>query len=310
MFERVAVVGLGLIGGSLLARLATDRSAVGFDSDAGTRALVRDAGFEVGPDLAGTVAGADLVVLAVPLPAIPGVLDELRTALPPTAVLTDVASVKGPVRAADPPGRYVGGHPMAGTEFSGFGAADPDLFARAAWVLCLDDGTDTAAWLDLAELVTGIGAAVVPATAEAHDQAVALVSGLPHLFAATLANAAAGSELALSLAAGSFRDGTRVAGTRPVLAAALCDWNRAALTEAMSDAIGDLIAIRDSLVSGRSTLAEFDRANAVLQLLDRAGTRFDLPRNDPDLRGRLLDLGAAGGRVLAVDADRLRCESP
>src|SRR5438477_421055 len=115
------------------------------------------------------VADADLVALAVPLPAVGTVLDELAGA-GYSGLVTDVTSVKGPVgalvRRSGLLAGYVGGHPMAGRETSGFAAADGDLFRDCAWVLCLEPGeTDLSDWLTLAQVVTGLGARVVPAAA-------------------------------------------------------------------------------------------------------------------------------------------------
>src|SRR5256885_11257383 len=132
------------------------------------------------------VAGADLVVLAVPLPAVGTVLDELAN-VGFAGLVTDVTSVKRPVRAlfkerAGPLPGLVGGHPMAGRETSGFAAADPALFRDCAWVLCLEPGeTHLADWLTLAGIVTGLGARVVPTTPQEHDRAVAVRSPVPPL---------------------------------------------------------------------------------------------------------------------------------
>src|SRR2546423_9102688 len=183
--------------------------------------------WQVSGPLRDAVAGADVAVLALPLPAVGTVLDELAN-IGFAGLVTDATSVKGPVRAlfaerAGPLPGFVGGHPMAGREASGFAAADPALFQGCAWVLCLEPGeTDLADWLTLAGIVTGLGARVVPTTAEEHDRAVAVVSHVPHLLASALMAAAATDPLALTLGAGSFRDGTRVAAAPPALTAAMC----------------------------------------------------------------------------------------
>ena len=154
-------------------------------------------------------------------------------AVAPTCRLTDAVSVK--VAVADavdryaPRARYVGGHPMAGTAESGWAAGDAELFTGAAWVVAADDGLDLDVWRDVAELAWACGARVVPAAADEHDLAVARVSHLPHLLAAVLAAVGAGEpgdDLPLALAASSFADGTRVAGTRPELVLAMCEGNR------------------------------------------------------------------------------------
>lgn len=321
------MVGLGLIGGSLLRRLGqyswsdpTRHDVVGFDADPDVRAAAEAAGHPVAHSVAEAVSTADLVVLATPLSAFPDVLPMITAAAPQQAVLTDVASVKvaaqDAVRAAGVRQRYVGGHPMAGTERSGFAASDPRLFDGAAWVLCLDPGTDLAAWLALAATVTRLGCQVVPCGTEEHDTAVARVSGLPHVFAAALATTAsadATGDLALSLAAGSFRDGTRVSATRPDLAALLCDANRGALADALADALGRLTAARDALLAGGSTqplLAEGYAARERWQARQDGGERFEWDTADPTLRDRLGALGRCGGRVESVTARTLGCWRP
>ncbi|MFC4944686.1 prephenate dehydrogenase [Pseudonocardia sp. GCM10023141] len=234
------------------------RTVWGTSASAETAAEARADGFDVTTDTDTALrraAEADaLVVLAVPLPALPGVLRRVD-AVAPTCRLTDAVSVK--VAVADdvarfaPRARYVGGHPMAGTSTSGWSAGTAVLFVDAAWVVAADDGLDTDVWADVAELAWACGARVVPAAADEHDLAVARISHLPHLLAAVLAavGAAGDDDLTLALAAGSFRDGTRVAGTNPDLVLAMCEGNRDALLAAVDDALGRLGAMRGALAS-------------------------------------------------------------
>jgi prephenate dehydrogenase len=305
----VAVIGLGLIGGSLLQALAAGgHRVIGFDADPATRGTARTAAARAEPgarwQIAGTVrdavAGAELVVLAVPLPALPSVLDELR-AHGYDGLVTDVTSVKGPVRDLTIGLNFVGGHPMAGKETSGFRAADPHLFDGCAWVLCLEQGTSTADWLELAALFTGLGARVVPSTANEHDRAVAAVSHVPHLLASALTTAMAGDPLAAALAAGSFRDGTRVAATRPELIAAMCGGNAAAVGPALDQ-------VRKNLDELRAALETPDPVAALRPLLAPASAARaawpPVPGEEAELPARsdvLLRLGRVGGWVTAVD---------
>ncbi|MFC7764341.1 prephenate dehydrogenase/arogenate dehydrogenase family protein [Catellatospora bangladeshensis] len=152
----IAVIGLGLIGGSLMRALAAaGHRVLGFDADPEVRATARSAAarvpaaqrWQITATIRDAAADADLVALAVPLPALDDVLDAL-VASGFHGLITDVTSVKGPVReavarrlrgAANPLAGFVGGHPMAGKETSGFAAADPALFTGCAWVLCLDE---------------------------------------------------------------------------------------------------------------------------------------------------------------------------
>ena len=315
----VAVIGIGLIGGSLLRALAmAGHWAIGYDLDPSTRAMARtgaaqaprDARWQVAATIADAVGPADLVVIATPLTAVAHVLDEIATA-GFTGLVTDVVSVKLPVR--DLVSRrlqgggmrlagYVGGHPMAGRETAGFAAADPALFRDCAWVLCLDEETNLADWLGLARLITGLGSRVVPATAEDHDRVVATVSHVPHLLAVALATAVA-DPLAATLAAGSFRDGTRVAGSASELIASMCGGNAGPVMDALDTILGQLDEARDAL--------ETDDPIAAVRKWTQAGHTarttwprgWGAPRQLPATVNALLSLGDEGGWITAVSPD-------
>lgn len=304
----VAVLGLGLIGGSALRALAAAGiPARGYDPDPDTRAQARGAatsgGWRVADRVADAVDGADVVLLAMPLPAVPAALPALAGF---AGLVSDVVSVKRPVHDAVrdtlPGVRFVGGHPMAGRELSGFAAGDAGLFAGRAWVLCLEPDTALDDWLAVAGLATALGARVVPATAAEHDAAVARISHLPHLLAAALA-AAAATPLDRALAAGSFADGTRVAATRPALVAAMCGGNAAPVADALNGLLADLGVARDRL-SGPDPVAGLTgwlgTGNAA-----RAGWPPEpgAPEEMAADREALLALGRAGGAVLQVDPD-------
>jgi prephenate dehydrogenase len=258
-FGRVAVLGLGLIGGSLVRAIRqSGLDVVGYDSNRQTGAAASAAGFPVAATDAGAVHGADLVVMAMPLPEVKAALQSLAPHLAPGAILTDVGTLKTPVlelvREIIPTVRFVGGHPLAGTELSGWEAADPLLFRDAPWALSLEPDTDLASWIALAELVCDIGAKPVPATAAEQDTAVAHIIGLPHVLAEALAlTGLTGGELGLSLAAGSYMTGSRVARTRPELVATWCDGNPE-LVRALDDAIARLQGARDRLAADGSVL--------------------------------------------------------
>ncbi|GIF25196.1 prephenate dehydrogenase [Actinoplanes tereljensis] len=299
----VAVIGLGLIGGSLLQALeAAGHAVTGYDADPATRELAEKDGRNVAGSVAEAAAGAEIVALAVPLPVLPGVIAELAGY---DGLITDVTSVKGPVRALGIR-RFVGGHPMAGKETSGYAAADPALFDGCAWVLCLEPGeTDLDDWLTAAALFTALGARVVPATAAEHDRAVAEISHVPHLLAAALARRLVGNPLAAALGAGSFRDGTRVAGTRAELIAAMCGGNATATREVLTAVIDDL----------RQRLDELSAADPVEALIPALREAGDARRAWPPKPGaaaeepagaeELLALGRAGGWVTAVSESRV-----
>ncbi len=252
----VCILGLGLIGGSLLRALADGGGAAyGYNRSTATVDDARAAGYDASGDLPQVLARAAgddaVIVLATPVPALSAMVAAVAEHAP-GCLLTDVVSVKEEVArivaAGHPSGRYVGGHPMAGTAHSGWGATDPELFSGAMWMVSTDDGTDPEDWLQVAGIARRAGAFVVPAANDAHDRAVAAISHNPHLTAAVTATVGAGeSALALRLAAGSFRDGTRVAGTAPELQRAMLEGNAMALLNTLSETIDRLVAARDAL---------------------------------------------------------------
>lgn len=319
----VCVIGLGLIGGSLLrAAHSIGRTTFGAaisdaDADAASRA-----GFDVTTQVeAALIKAAErdaLIVLAVPLPAV----EELLRTVARVAghcVLTDVASVKGPVleavRRRAPYTKFVGGHPMAGTADSGWNASNPALFGGAAWVLGVEGDTDLTAWAEVAQLVLDLGAHVVPLPADSHDETVARISHLPHIFAAILATIGAqGGPLAMSLAAGSYTDGTRVAGSSPSLVRAMTEGNRDALLPIVDEALGRLGAARGSLASTGGLAVTVNAGHEGAQMfaaskdVERAGVRISLTA--PDARDGLIALGERGGRITAIDGDTAVGEVP
>jgi prephenate dehydrogenase len=298
-------MGLGLIGGSLThAVKRAGIEVVGYDPDAQTAAAAGAAGFPVAPSVAEAVLGADLVVLAMPLPSVGEALESLASHLDPNTVLTDVGTLKAPVRRAVnahvPRARFVGGHPLAGTEESGWGAADPLLFRDAPWTLTVEDDTDLAAWTDLAAFVCDLGARPVPTSAADQDAAVAHVIGLPHVLAEALAlTGLAGGPLGLSLAAGSYRSGSRVARTRPELVATWCDHNPA-LVGALDDVIARLTEARDNLAGEESMFGLAAAGHAAR--MDWEHRQF-VPVELSAERTALLAHGSAGGWITAVLRD-------
>ena len=305
-FERVAVLGLGQIGGSLVQALHRGGTDVlGFDVDVDVAAAASDAGVAVAPTDAAALRDADLVVLAMPLPQLPAALRSAAPHLGQQAVVTDVGTLKEPVLAAVrehlPHVAFVGGHPLAGVEETGWAAADPALFRDAPWALTLEPDTSLDAWLRIAELVCDLGARPVPTTARDQDAAVARVIGLPHVLAEALAlTGLDGGPLGLSLAAGSYRSGSRVARTRPELVATWCDDNPA-LVHALDDAIARLVQARDALEEHGSVLPLAHAGH-------RARSDWEHRRVEPveitAAADELRALGVRGGWVTAVLRDR------
>jgi prephenate dehydrogenase len=303
----VCVLGLGLIGGSIMrAATASGREVFGYNrSVEGAQGAQAD-GFDASTDLNETLARAAdsdaLIVLAVPVPALPNMLAHIRDSAP-NCPLTDVTSVKSAVleevAAAGLLHRFVGGHPMTGTAHSGWRAGHGGLFNRAPWVVSVDDHVDPKVWSMVMTLALDCGAVVVPAKSDEHDAAAAAISHLPHLLAEALALTAAEVPLAFALAAGSFRDATRVAGTAPDLVRAMCEANSSQLVPATDKVIELLQRARDSLAAHGSVADLADEGHA-------ARTRYEsFPRSDivtvligaGDWRQELAAAGRAGGVI-------------
>jgi len=283
--KSVALVGTGLIGGSV--GLALRRSGVivrGFDRDTDHAAAALDAGAldELAPNLATAVADADLTVVAVPVGHVADVVVEVLDA--GDGLVTDVGSVKAPIVAAveaarrDASARYVGGHPMAGSEQEGLAGASADLFVGATWVLTPTGRTDPEVFAELRSWVSGLGAEAIAVAPELHDAMVAVVSHVPQLAASTLMNVAnQGTEehaVLLRLAAGGFRDMTRIASSHPAIWPDICLANREAI-------VGALDAYLDELTRVRSIVAGGDRDALLALLADARAARRNLPTGLP-----------------------------
>lgn len=259
---RIAFLGLGLIGGSVARALrergASEpgrevRTAAWTPSGVGPGAAYRDGVLEEAsstPEAA--LEGADLVVLAGPVPACLAMLDELagpwRTALAEDCVITDVASTKSALvlRATALGLRFVGGHPMAGRESSGYEAATADLFVDRPWVVV--PGSDEPAIARVEALARAVGARPIRMSAQAHDDAVAGISHLPLLVAAAMVEAVAGSPEApregwpdaRRVAAGGWRDTTRLARGDVTMGAGILVTNSTPVAARIRDLIASL----------------------------------------------------------------------
>jgi prephenate dehydrogenase len=268
--RRANVVGLGLIGGSVGRALrARGWRVQGTDVDGGRTAEAVSRGVI---DAGGLDAEAEITFVAVPALA---VADAVKGALAATSgLVTDVAGVKSSVVAAVTDARFLGGHPMAGSEQDGLDGADPDLFEGAIWVLTPTPETSDPVFATVASIVSGLGAEVVALSPARHDSLVAVVSHVPHLAAATLmalADDRAEEHAALlRLAAGGFRDMTRIASGHPAIWPDICEENRDAIVDGLDGLIAGLTRIRDVVSRG-------DR-DALLAVLTRARqARANLP---------------------------------
>ena len=295
MIERVAIVGVGLIGGSLALAWKERRPSlhiVGFDQpDVLEAAQSSGALDEAAPAMSQAVGGADVVVLAVPLAAMETVLSDAAPHLKPGAIVTDVGSVKMPVltaatRCLASNHVFVGGHPMAGAEQSGFDYADAFLFENATYVLCPPHRNDQDAYGTLVGLVEATGARVLAMDAEQHDRVAACVSHLPQLVATTLMDVVARrsqvDRAALELAAGGFRDMTRIASSPFALWASILETNCLEVTRALDEFMAALLRVRTSIAMGdNAELAPvFERARAVRETIPRDFKGFLQPLAD------------------------------
>jgi prephenate dehydrogenase len=192
---------------------------------------------------------------------------------------------------------------MAGTAHSGWAAGTSSLFDGASWVTCLAEESDADVWATVASVALAVGSRVVPAEPQAHDRAVARVSHLPHIMALALAQVAEqGGALAMSLAASSFADATRVAGTRPALIRAMCEANQEALIDALDDALGIMGVARGSLASTGSHAKITQAGHLARTAFDhRADDLRAVTLDGDDLVDQLLAVGMAGGHVAGLE---------
>ena len=265
---RAMIIGTGLIGGSVgMALRAQGWHVTGTDADRDTAARAVALG---ALDVEGEDREADLVVVATPVHVAAGIISDIlgSPSWNPAAVVTDVGSVKGPLLAAVDRPRFVGGHPMAGSEQVGIDGASAELFFGATWVLTPTPSTDPAAYAQVRTVLAGFGANVVALDPAEHDSLVAVVSHVPHLTAATLMALAAdlGEEhgALLQLAAGGFRDMTRIAAGQPSIWPGICDDNADAI-------VATLDLLIESLGTMRRRVAERDH-DSLLEILQRAAT--------------------------------------
>lgn len=242
--RRAEVVGTGLIGGSVAAALRRGGwhvSGVDADEQRADRAM------ELGViDAIGVDEQAVITFVAVPVGAVPAAA---HAALERGGVVTDVASVKAPVVAAIDHPRFVGGHPMAGSEQVGVDGARAQLFDGAAWVLTPTPRTDEHALALVHSLARSFGADVLTLDPRQHDRLVATVSHVPHLTAAALMQLASArgksDPVLLRLAAGGFRDMTRIAAGDPSMWLDVCTENRGAILEVVDELIAALSELRE-----------------------------------------------------------------
>lgn len=269
MFQRVAIVGLGLIGGSIGLALHKARAAqqvVGYDLGKGVSERARRAGAidQAAATLADAVRGAELVVLATPVGAMRALLQNLSGILAPGTVVTDVASTKAQAISwaeefLQDSASFVGGHPMTGKEVSGVEAADADLFKNRIYCLTPSARTRPSAVDKVSSFVEVLGARIRFLEPAEHDGQVAGVSHLPFLASIALVNSVAGSPAwsdASLLAASGFRDVSRLAAGSPEMYRDICFTNSEAITRSLDDYIATLRSLREQVAARDKAIAE------------------------------------------------------
>jgi cyclohexadieny/prephenate dehydrogenase len=288
MFDRVALIGLGLIGSSIshaMRRGGLARTITGTAKTQATRETAVRLGLvsEAYEDPAAAAADADLVVLCVPVGACAALAAQLGSRLKPGAILTDVGSVKGAV-VRDvgphvPPGvHFIPGHPIAGTEYSGPEAGFAELFDNRWCILTPPNGAEPKAVDRLRRLWEAMGSHVEIMAPEHHDMVLAITSHVPHLIAYNIVNTAAHLERVtdsevIKFSAGGFRDFTRIAASDPTMWRDVFLHNKEAVLEMLGRFAEDLTALQRAIRygDGESLFRLFSEARAIRQGIIQAG---------------------------------------
>ncbi|MDP8927370.1 MAG: prephenate dehydrogenase [Actinomycetota bacterium] len=319
--RRVGVIGCGVMGGSFAlaaSRVPSVERVLVTDSDPAIRREAEKRGFgEVVATARRLAPAVDLLVLAIPVPAIPSVARDVLPHMPRSTVLTDLGSVKAqPVREVESLLKglsgegegpsYIGGHPMTGSEREGPAGADPMLFEGVTYVLTPTPHSSTSAFHRLAGLLRDMGARVLAVDPEAHDRLVAVVSHLPQVVATSLMKHAAAladtQPALLMMAGGGFRDATRIAGSNPDLWMGILRQNRTATLEALSGFMGALDRVRTAIAEDdweevSAALVEGREARALLQTRAVAEATVDVVTPVEDRPGSLAAVTTALGNA-------------
>ena len=285
MINKLCIVGIGLIGGSLARALRVAGYAheiVGYGRSVGNLQQAVELGVidRAEVSLTDAVRHVDMVVLAVPVGCMAEILGEVGPALADRAVVTDVGSVKGSVIAAARNAldkrfvRFVPGHPLAGTEQSGVAASQADLFQGRRVILSPEPETDADATASVRAMWEAAGAEVATLSAVDHDRILAVSSHLPHMLAYCLMDMVVRHDdhrAILECAAGGFRDTTRIAGSDPVMWRDICLANRDALLVALRQYHDDLGALAAAIekADGKWLRETFTRARHTRAVLNK-----------------------------------------
>ncbi len=301
--DRLALIGVGLINGSLALSLR-ERGLVGEIFGCARNDMTRARAVERGicdrafADPAEAVRDAQVVVLGVPPAACGPVAGQIRSTLPPDAVITDVGSIKGQiVRDVVPhlahPSRFVPGHPVAGTEHSGPDAAFAGLFERRRIILTPIEDTDPEAVARIRGMWEGIGALVDLMTPEHHDRVLAITSHLPHLIAYTIVGTVADLEdqartEVFKYAAGGFTDFTRIAASDPTMWRDVFLNNREAVLEMLGRFTEDLVSLQRAIRwgEGDKLFDLFTRTRALRRGVIQAGQAYQRQPSPAEADGK------------------------
>jgi prephenate dehydrogenase len=312
---RMAVIGVGLIGGSvaLAARERLGATVTGYDASgpALRDALDRGAIDRAAGSVAEAVADAEAVFVAAPVGALPDLVGQALRAAPADCVVSDVGSTKRGIVAAHDDPRFVGGHPLAGAETAGVANARADLFDGATWYLTPRPSSSGVLYERLHRLLYGLGAQPTAIDPETHDRMLAAVSHLPHVLANVLVTQAAGTladgRERLPATGPSFRDATRVAGAPSAIWTDIYLSNRDALVDELDGAIARLQDVREALrTADAGALTAWNEAAAddrrlLLEGQLAGGDVFELRASVPNRPGVIaqlaLELGRAGVNI-------------
>jgi prephenate dehydrogenase len=316
MVRKLAVVGTGLIGASvgLAARKAGVAEVRGWDVDEDALGVAGERGaVEPTSSLGEAVDGAELAIVAAPVASLPAEVANVLEASGPATTVTDVGSTKGPVArsVADP--RYIGGHPVCGSEARGPAHASGELFEGATWFLTPVAATEPDRYRTLHGFVASLGAVPIAVDPDAHDRLVALTSHLPHALANLLLNHAGTSRIEghdpLAAAGGSLRDMTRVAGANPRIWVDIFLDNAEALSAALAEHRRRVEQLEAALSAG-------DAGFLARWIAEAAGNRrrmlteaYDEPGQLQRLRVHVPDRpGVLAGITQALGAERINIE--
>ena len=311
---RLAIVGTGLIGASvgLAARRAGFEEVTGWDPDEAHLATAAARGaVDPAETLGGALAAADLAVVAAPVAALPAQVRAVLDASAPSCTVTDVGSTKGAVvAAAAGEARFIGGHPICGSEARGPERATGELFDSATWFLTPIAATEPERYKLLHGFVAALGAVPVAVDPEAHDRLVAVTSHLPHALANVLLNQAGASRIEghepLAAAGGSLRDMTRVAGANPRIWVDIFLENRAALADALAEHRRRIEQLEAALAAGDAGFLARWIGEASGNRRRLLQTAYDDPGELQRLRVHVPDRpGVIAGIAQALGAERI-----